>query len=376
MKQKIYLDYNASCPIRPTAKSAMIDALSSAESALNASSIHFFGQEGKKIVENARNHVAKLINAQPSQIIFNSGATESNNTIIQYFSRAYPNKKILVSSIEHPSVLLATPNLHKIPVDSEGLIDFQAFESALQDNVQTILVSVMLANNESGVVQDIEKISSIARKYNAYFHSDITQAVGKIAVDMSSLLFDFVSFSSHKIGGPQGSGALVVGSCHQTPVLLFGGGQEKNARAGTENIASIAGFGAAAKEAHYYLNHYQILSTWRDSLENKLKDITPKLIFHSQSAHRIPNTSFFSLPGTNSHTLLIALDIEGIAISNGSACSSGRVTPSHVLKSMGKDDEIASSALRVSMGWATKVSDIDAFVEIWAKITNRLKIAG
>jgi len=372
-KPEIYLDYNASAPIRPCAKAAMEEALNQDGAALNASSVHRFGREGRKRIEAARESVAALLGAPPAQVIFNSGATEGNNTVIQHFSHAYPQKRILVSAIEHPSVLQAAPNLERIPARSDGTIDPQALETMMASGGEVALVSVMAVNNETGAIQDVSQLSEIAHKYGAFFHSDAVQAAGRIPLSLTELGIDFLTLSSHKIGGPQGVGALVLGLCGETPKLVFGGGQEKSARAGTENVCGIAGFGAAAKESLERMNHYQALATWRDRLERELLEATPDVIIHAKKIKRVANTSFFSVPGLSSETLLMALDLEGVAVSNGSACSSGRVEPSHVLKAMGCDDKTAAAALRVSLGWATKESDIEGFLAVWKTVTARIK---
>lgn len=372
-RPRIYLDYNASAPLRPCANTAMQQVLEQSGVAFNASAVHAFGREGRRMIEDARQEVAALVNAPPAQVIFNSGATEGNNTVIQHFSRAYPQKRILVSAIEHPSVLQAAPNLEHIPVKHDGTIDPQALEEMMTSGGEVALVSVMAVNNETGAIQDVSKLSAIARKHGAFVHSDAVQAAGRIPLSLTEMGVDFLTLSAHKIGGPQGVGALILGLCGETPKLLFGGGQEKSARAGTENICGIAGFGAAAKESLERMNHYQALATWRDNLERQLLEMTPEAIIHAKTVKRVANTSFFSVPGLSSETLLMALDLEGIAVSNGSACSSGRVEPSHVLKAMGCDDKIAASALRVSLGWATKESDIEGFLATWKTVTARIK---
>lgn len=372
MNKKIYLDYNATAPIRPTALEAINNVI---KQPLNASSVHSYGREGRKVVESAREHVARLINTDSNQVLINSGATEGNNTVIQYFSHKYPDEMILVSATEHPSILEMQdilPNVKVIPVDNQGLIELSALETLLNDH-KACLVSCMVVNNESGVIQHVAEISALTHKHGALLHCDATQAAGRIMMDMQALGIDFLTLSSHKIGGPQGVGALALGMCGITPTLLYGGGQEKSARAGTENVAGIAGFGEAAREALEYMNHYQALGQWRDKLESGLKSISPEIVIHSEGAKRVPNTSFFSLPGTDSQTLLMAFDLEGIAVSNGSACSSGTVKSSTVLKAMGLDEKISASGLRISMGWATKEEDIDAFLGAWEKIYKRLK---
>lgn len=343
----------------------MITALSNDHSALNASAVHAEGREGRKIVERARMQVAELLGMPPAQIIFNSGATEGNNTVLNHFK----DEKILISATEHPSVL-EMPNAIQIPVDKNGLLNLDVLEDFLKKH-KPALTSCMLVNNESGVIQDVSKISDLAHSHNCLFHSDATQAAGRIEINPTGI--DFLTLSAHKIGGPQGIGALALGLCGQTPTLLFGGGQEKSARAGTENVAGIAGFGAAAQAAKENLIEYQKLTALRDELESKIKQISPDITVHGQDVSRVPNTSFFSLPGQNSQSLLMAFDLEGIAVSNGSACSSGTVKASHVLMAMYDDPKIASSGLRISMGWATKESDIAAFLTAWEKIYKRIK---
>lgn len=375
MKQQIYLDYNASAPLRSEARDAMLNILGATDHALNASSIHSYGRQARTIVESARENVASLVGVPTNQLIFNSGATEGNNTVIAHFANAFPNDAILISAIEHPSILELTSvhsNIHVIPVHKNGLIDAAALESLLKEH-KTSLVSCIYANNETGIIQDINAISQIAHRHGALLHSDATQAAGRIAINMQSEGIDFLTLSSHKIGGPQGVGALALGLCGQTPVLLHGGGQEKSARAGTENVAGIAGFSAAAVAAKNSLHDYSALSILRDRLENNLKSLSPDITIHGQNVERLPNTCFFSHPQINSQTALIAFDLGGIAISNGSACSSGTVKPSVVLKAMGYDDNVASGALRISLGWATQESDIDAALKAWEKIYARIK---
>ncbi len=363
--QRIYLDYNASSPLRPEARSAMIAALSEENTSLNASAVHHYGREGRRIVERARIQVAQLIGMPAAQIIFNSGATEGNNTVLNHFK----DEKILVSAAEHPSVL-EMPGTIKTPVDQNGLVNLDELEKLLKKH-KPALTSCMWVNNESGVIQDVAKISALAHSNNSLFHCDATQAAGRIKMNTTGI--DFLTLSAHKIGGPQGIGALAFGLCGQTPTLLFGGGQEKSARAGTENVAGIAGFGAAAQSAKENINEYQNLTTLRDKLESKIKQISPDTLIHGEHSPRVANTSFFSLPGQDSQSLLMAFDLEGIAVSNGSACSSGTVKPSHVLMAMYDNPKIASSGLRISMGWATKESDIERALDSWEKIYKRIK---
>ncbi|HBR68102.1 MAG TPA: cysteine desulfurase [Rhodospirillaceae bacterium] len=366
MNERIYLDYNATCPVRPEVAALVAQVMQAPH---NASSVHRYGQEGRKYVEDARTKVATLVNANPAQVIFNSSATEGNNTVLNHFK----GERILVSAIEHPSVLEAVPEAEKIPVTSDGLIDLQALEKLLQTGPRPALVSAMLVNNETGAIQPIRDVSNLSKKYGALLHCDAAQAAGKIPVDIAALGVDFMTLSAHKIGGPQGVGALVLGLCGITPTLLHGGGQEKSARAGTENVAGIAGFGMAAELALKDLPRYAKFETLRNHLEKELQKIYSRAVIHAASVPRAAGVSMFSLPGLTAETLLMALDLEGIAVSNGSACSSGNVKPSHVLKAMGASGEIAASALRISMGWATTEAEIDGFLKALGKIVNRIE---
>lgn len=364
-----YLDFNATTPLRPAARAALISAYDCGP--LNASSIHTFGRTGRKIIEHARMEISKFLGTDNTQIIFNSGATEGNNTVLHHFETTYPDDIILVSAIEHPSIIQATKHAEYIPVTSDGNIDLNALEARLKQTPRVSLVSVMFANNETGAIQDIKSAAELAHRYCAFFHTDATQAAGRLQICMRTSGIDFLTASSHKIGGPQGVGVLALGNCGQTPTLLLGGGQEKSARAGTENIAGIAGFSAAASEC---LNPdvLNLLQTLRKKTEDGILSIAPNAIIHAATAKRLVNTTLFSIPEKDSQSLLMAFDLEGIAISNGSACSSGSVKPSHVLKAMGADEKLAASALRISTGWSTTESDIDAFLNAWERIYKRI----
>ncbi|MGH1402992.1 MAG: cysteine desulfurase family protein [Alphaproteobacteria bacterium] len=375
-KKHIYLDYNASAPLHPDAWAVMEALLTTPENgAHNASAIHHFGREGQKTIEAARKHIADMVGIPSNQIIFNSGATEGNNTVLQHFAHAYPDEQIIISAIEHPSITDALPNfpnLKTAPVTHDGLICLKSLENLLK--TKTSLVSCMHVNNETGSIQNVSELSGVAHKYGALFHCDATQSAGRIPVHATQSGIDFLTLSSHKIGGPQGVGALALGICGQTPTLLLGGGQEKYARAGTHNVAGIAGFGAAANAATRNLDLYRkTLEQLRNKLETQLKHISPNIIIHGEQSQRVANTCFFSLPKTKSQNLLIALDLEGISVSNGSACSSGTVKASKILLAMGQDEDVANSALRISMGWATKESDIDSFLSAWQKIIQRIQ---
>ncbi len=358
---KTYLDYNATAPMLPAAVKAVTDILHGPH---NASAVHSYGRQGRMVVERARESVAALINASPSMVIFNSGATEGNNTVINHFK----GERILASAIEHPAVLEAASDIEQIPVTTHGLVDLKALEAMLKTG-KTGLVSVMLVNNETGVIQPLAEISALAHNHGALLHCDAVQAAGRIEIDMPALGIDFLTLSAHKIGGPQGVGALALGLCGITPTLLHGGGQEKSARAGTENVAGIAGFGAAAQYAQANITAYREKTA---ALQKTLETALEGLPIHGQHAPRVTNTTLFSLPGASSETLLMALDLDGIAVSNGSACSSGRVEPSHVLKAMNVPSEKSSGAIRISTGWDSSVQDIENVLKSWDKIASRM----
>lgn len=365
MNDQIYLDYNATAPLRPECLSLITSILSKPH---NASSVHGFGRAGRSYIEKAREHVAALVGVPANQIIFNSGATEANNTVLRHFA----GESILVSAIEHLSILEGAQGLIRIPVTAQGVINLEAYEALLKEHKPS-LVSVMLVNNETGAIQPIQTVSALARKYGAMIHCDGVQAAGRMTLNLAELGVDFMSLSSHKIGGPQGVGALALGLCGITPTLLYGGGQEKSARAGTENVAGIAGFGEAARLAQEGLGEFQALESMRNQMEDELLKIAPDLIIHAKDAPRVANTSMFSLPGAKAETLMMSFDLEGIALSNGSACSSGSVKASYVLEAMGHSANITTSALRVSLGHKTKGADIDALLNSFKTISARIK---
>jgi cysteine desulfurase len=367
MTSRIYLDYNATAPMRPEAVQAVSSVMGLPA---NASSVHTEGRKARSGIERARAQIAALAGCQESQIIFNSGATEGNNTVLQ----AFRGQRVLVSAIEHPSVMEALEDCEKLPVRPGGVLCLDGLRAALTGPVKPALVSVMLVNNETGVIQPAAEIASIVKESGALFHVDAVQAAGRIPLSMNKTGIDFMTLSAHKIGGLQGVGALITGPCAQAPVMLRGGGQEKRFRAGTENAAGIAGFGAAAQAAQGGLNDYrERLGTYRDALERRMREIMPELVIFGENAVRVANTSLSALPGIPSKTQLIHMDLEGIAVSNGSACSSGKVFAGHVIRAMGASEELAGSALRVSMGWDTTENDVEHFIAAWSKMAQRLK---
>lgn len=366
-KKAAYLDYNATAPIRPEVIAAITECLSEIG---NASSIHGYGRDIRRDLEKARESVAALVHTDPINVVFTSGATEGNNNVIF----GAPVSRILFSAIEHPSVTEAAQkhgNAHVIPVLENGVIDLVALEKMLSDNDAPTLVSVMWVNNETGVIQPVEEIAALVKQYNALFHCDAVQAAGRILIAMDDLGIDYLTLSAHKIGGPSGIGALIYN--HQTVLEKFihGGGQERRRRAGTENVLGIIGFGKAAELAAQEAGHLQKLQDWRQEIETTMKAAVPAVEFIGAEALRIPNTVQFVLPGVASETQLMALDLDGIAVSSGSACSSGSIKPSQVLLAMGVPEAQARCAVRLSMGFATSREEIDLFLNRWVTNSQR-----
>lgn len=361
---KAYFDHNATTPIRPAALAAVTSALADGG---NPSSIHSHGRMARKQIETARKIIGDTLDVSAGQVFFNSGATEGNNTIIKGFA----GERILVSGIEHPSIIDCGIPVETIPVTSDGTVDLNALATQLQTGPAPALVSVMVVNNETGVIQPIAEIAKLAKSAGARIHCDAVQAYGRIPFTRESLGVDFITISSHKIGGPHGVGALITAPNLTPPKLLQGGGQERRARAGTENIEGIAGFGAAANEATSTLDYFSKLSVLRDKIEQELvKSGTVKI--HGQKSARVANTISCTIDGVDGDTLLMAFDIEGISLSGGSACSSGTVRFSHVLKSMGIEERANRAALRISLGWTTTEREVEQFITVWNKLRTRL----
>ena len=363
MSEPVYLDYNATSPARPEIVEAVARAL---ERGGNASSIHGFGRAARAVVEAARRDVAALIGAAPDQVVFTGSGTEANNQALRCAGR----RRVIASAIEHDSVLNACPDAEIAPVTGDGVIDLDALDAQLAGGGPA-LVALMLANNETGVIQPVADAVAIARRHGALVHCDAVQAAGKIALDVDALGADFVSLSAHKLSGPQGVGALVVRRPGTLERLVHGGGQERGLRAGTENVAGIAGFGAAARLAADGLADFARLAGLRDALESRIRAIAPATTVFGRAAPRLPNTAKFTMPGVSSETQVMAMDLAGIAISAGSACSSGTVEPPYVLSAMGVPDDVAVTAVRVSLGWRSGADDIDRFVAAWQTLYER-----
>lgn len=367
-----YLDYNATAPILPAVRDAVMAAL---ETAGNPSSVHGFGRRARRLVEDARAEVAALAGVAPARVVFTSGGTEANTSALATGAARGNGRRVLVSAIEHDSVLETVPDAERIPVTPDGTVDLAALDRMLAGDGGTALVSVMLVNNETGVIQPVAEASRLAHAHGALFHCDAVQGAGRIGIDADPLGIDLLTLSAHKLGGPHGVGALVVRDGIPIIPVLRGGGQEQRRRAGTENVAGIAGFGAAARLARDAADGTDRLGRLRDGLERRIAEAAeaagvPVLIY-GRAAPRVSNTTCVSIPGIPSETQIMALDLAGVAVSAGSACSSGKVKPSHVLTAMGVDAGAASSAIRVSLGWATGPEEIDRFVDAWSALCRR-----
>lgn len=362
-----YLDYNATCPPRPEVAEAVIAAL---RLGANASSVHRPGRTARRVLESAREAVGALAGVAPERVVFTSGGTEANNQAL----RMAGARGSLVSAVEHASVLEAAPGACRLPVDRDGCLDLQAAEELIRRH-RPGLVSVMLVNNETGVIQPVAEVARLAHAVDALVHCDAVQAPGRIDLDQGALGVDLMTLSAHKLGGPQGAGALVLGPEVRPEALLVGGGQERRQRAGTENLPGIAGFGRAAElllEDGPENGHERArIEALRDRLEAGVLANAPQADIFGQGAARAPNTTCIAMPGVSNEIQLMAFDLDGIAVSTGSACSSGKVGPSHVLAAMGVPPAIAACAIRVTLGFASTADEVDRFVGAWTRLYAR-----
>ncbi|WP_027517717.1 cysteine desulfurase family protein [Bradyrhizobium sp. WSM1417] len=376
MPTRVYLDWNATTPLRSQARAAMVAAW---ELIGNPSSVHAEGREARRLVEAARSTLAEAVGALPRNVVFTSTGTEANALALSPGLRGAsggPVERLLVSAIEHASVLAGgrfpTDKIGQIRVTRSGVIDVDHLKALLGDGPPA-LVSIMAANNETGAMQPVTDVAGIVHGAGGLLHVDAIQAFGKIPFDIKVIGADLATFSAHKIGGPKGVGALVVaeGVAGLEPVLR-GGGQELNRRAGTENVAGIAGFGAAVRVALEALpEDAERMASLRDRLENGIRSMASATVF-SSDVKRLPNTVLFTASGLKAETAVIGFDLEGVAVSSGSACSSGKVQPSHVLSAMGYDPTVAQGAVRLSLGWSTEPDDINRALEAWRKLGNTL----
>jgi cysteine desulfurase len=375
---RAYLDHNASAPLVPEARAAMLAAL---ELDANASSVHQEGRAARRIVEEARRDVAALVGAKPEHVVFTSGATEAASALLSpewRMGRAPLHMaRLVVCAADHPCILsgggFAAEARIVIGVHGDGIVDLAALEAALAGHDRSegpMLVAIHAANNETGIIQPVREIALLARAQGAVLLIDAVQAAGRVPIDISDGYGDFLILSSHKIGGPKGAGAIVGVSDLMMPApLIRGGGQEKGHRAGTENVAAIAGFGAAARVVRAGLGEMTRVRALRDRFEAVLLEIAPDTVMFGGDAERLPNTLFFALPGVKAETAQIAFDLSGVALSAGSACSSGKVGASHVLKAMGVEGELGG--LRVSIGRETGEPELAAFRAALAAIIER-----
>ncbi len=371
---RTYLDHNASSPLRPEARAAMLAAL---DVTGNPSSVHTEGRRARAVIETAREAVAALVGAKPGEVVFTSGASEANNCVI-----AAGWKTICVSAIEHDSVLAPAracgAKVIALPARSDGMVDLDAVADQLANAAgagERLLLSVMLANNETGVVQPVAAAAEFARAHGISLHVDAVQGPGRLSVNFATLGADTLTISGHKLGGPRGVGALIIRDGVNLPALIKGGGQERRRRGGTENVAGIAGFGAAAERVAREAGQAARIKVLRDKLEAGIAAATPQAVIIGQSAPRITNTSCIAMPGRASETMVIRMDLEGVAVSAGAACTSGKIGANSVLVAMGLGPDITGSAVRVSLGPETTDTDIAAFLAAWQKATGGAALA-
>lgn len=377
---RVYFDYNATTPLSPEVAEAV--ARVSREVFGNASSVHFFGQQAKAVLDDARTAVSALLNGDPSEIVFTSGGTEADNAAIRGVAEAAEargRRHLIASAIEHEAVLNTLRSLARrgwtttlLPVDQTGIVAVSALEAAITD--QTALVSVMSANNEIGTVQPIVDLARVAHAHGALMHTDAVQSVGKIPVDVRALDVDLLSLSAHKFNGPKGIGALWVKRGTRMLPILTGGKHERNRRAGTENVPAIAGLGVAARQAAGKLTTEAArVGAMRDRLETNVLSAVPGTDVNGAQTPRVPNTTNISFDRVEAESLLIALDLEGVAVSTGSACSSGTLEPSHVLKAMGLPVHRTQNSLRFSLGLYSADAEVDYVVGILPRLVEKLR---
>ncbi len=356
---QVYLDYNATAPIRPGVVAAMAEAM---QLPSNPSSVHGFGRAARRMIERCRQVVADAVGARPGEVMFTSGGTEANNIALG----SVPGP-VAISGIEHPSVLNVRHDATILPVAESGVLDLDEAQAIIERECPA-LVSLMLANNETGCLQPVSELAKITRACGALLHVDAVQGLGKLTVDRDAIDADYLSLSAHKIGGPQGIGALIVREDVPFRPALMGGAQENRRRAGTENVAGIAGFAEAIEAIS--ASEIERVRALRELLEKAVLHCTPSARVIGSAVERLPNTVALALPGVRHETQLMRLDLDGIAVSTGSACSSGKVAVSHVLRAMDLPVELAESTIRISLGWQTSEDDIKRFLESWSKLAG------
>jgi cysteine desulfurase len=375
MTTRSYLDYNATAPLRPEVREAMVGALATHG---NPSSVHAEGRAARALIESARAKVARLAGAKPENVIFTSGGSEANSLALA--AQTGEAWHCYISAVEHPSVLAGgrfyRESTSRIPVSADGVIDLDVLATELAKHHLggwRPFVSLMAANNETGAIQPVAAAAEIVREAGGLLHTDAVQVAGRLPLDFSALGADMMTLSAHKIGGPKGVGALVLREGVPVEPLIKGGGQERLRRAGTENVAGIVGFGVAAELAAAEPDKAAELAALRDELEERALAVEPDTVVVSGRVARLPNTSCIAVPGTKAETLVIGLDLAGVAVSVGSACSSGKVEASHVLSAMGLSHELAQGAIRVSLGFGTVSADIERFIVAWSELIKRMR---
>jgi cysteine desulfurase len=374
----IYFDYNATSPLYPELKSKISEWL---DVWGNPSSVHHHGRCAKKLVREARQSLADVLGVSAMELVFTSGGSEGNNTIICGLLTsplARDRKELITTKIEHPSVVQAMAfaekqgfTVHRIDVDQDGTFDFAHYEKVLSE--KTLLVSAMIANNETGIILPLQKITEMAKKYKALVHTDAVQSLGKFQVNLNELGVDYATFSGHKFYALKGTGGIYIRRGQEFFNYIHGGGQERGRRAGTENVLAIASMGYMAEKLKDMPQHMEHMQKLRDDFETKISERIKDIRITAQKAHRAPNTSSVVISGVYGESLLMSLDVKGFSVSTGSACSSGSSEPSVVLRNMGLTMDEAQSSLRVSMGWMTTQAEVDAFVETLENVVVHLR---
>lgn len=376
----IYLDYSATTPLRPQARQAMAPYLEEAYG--NPSSVHSLGRDARMAIEDSRRRLLLSLDAVGGRLVFTGSGSEADNLAVLGFARMNPDGCIIRSSVEHKAVIAATKALELsnydvrvAPVDGRSVVDLEALEKLLPGDGRATLISVMWANNETGVIQPVRGIGELCRARGAFFFTDAVQAFGKVPVLVQDLSVDLVALSAHKIGGPKGTGALFIGDSIDLEPVMYGGGQEDGLRPGTENVAGIVGFSAAAERALEELDSEAArLRSLRDHLGSGLTSALPEVVINGADApERLPNVLSVSLPDVDVEGLLTSLDLEGIYVSSGSACTTGSVAPSHVMEAMGLAGDYAANTIRFSLGWGTRPEDVDYVLEVLPKVVARVR---
>lgn len=372
--ERTYLDHNASSPLRPEAKAAMLEAL---EAAGNPSAVHAEGRRARALIEAARDQVARLVGSEPGEVVFTSGGTEAANMVLH--DRW---DRIFISAIEHPAIAgparASGAQVVELPVTADGVVDLEAASRLLATagaGSARSLVAVQIANNETGAIQPVAEIARLARAHGHLVVTDAVQAAGKVAIDFAELGVDALIISGHKFGAPKGVGALAVRKRSGFAPLVIGGGQERGQRGGTENVVGIAGLGAAAMAAKRDLERFADLAAWRDRLEDGVRHVARDVVVIASGAPRLANTSLIALSGRQGETLVIALDLAGVAVSAGAACASGKTHRSPVVAAMGLGERLSRAALRVSLGWSSQERDVEAFLRAWERVAAAARAA-